>query len=243
MKTKAFIFNFPMMISLVLLMTGSQVTAQTITGSRNPVSETRQLTGFDGVEAGGAFTVYLTQGSEYRVEVVADDNLIDHVETNVARGVLAIRMRPRVNLRRYKTLEVHITAPSFSSLNASGACDIVATNTLQGEELKIRASGASDIKMDLKVAYLDVTCSGASDATFSGQAQTIEARFSGASDLKAKTLTCGTLHLRMSGSSDALMSVTEEVSGRLSGSSDLTIVGRPLIDVKTSGSSSVITRN
>ncbi|MFO7977601.1 MAG: head GIN domain-containing protein [Bacteroidales bacterium] len=239
MKTKVLIFNFPMIISLMLMMVGSQVMAQKVTGSRNPVAETRQLTGFDGVKAGGAFNIFLTQGSEYHVEVIADDNLIDLIETTVEGGVLEISMRPRVNLRRYKSLEVHITAPSFSALHASGACDMIATNTLRGDELVIRASGASDIEMDLKVAYLDITCSGASDAILSGQIQTAEARFSGASDLKAKNLECSTLHLKMSGSSDAHVSVTDEVSGSLSGSSDLTVIGRPVIDVRTSGSASV----
>lgn len=239
MKTKAVFF--PMMISLVLLLTSSQIMSQQVSGSRNEASETRQISGFDAVKVGGAFDIYLTQGPDYHVEVIADDNLLEYIETEVEGGVLAIRMRPRTSLRRYKTLEVHITAPEFNSVQVSGACDLFSTNMLQTAEMSISASGASDVKLSLEADFLEVKCSGASDAILSGRAQTIEAQFSGSSDLQGRDLKCSSLNLRMSGSSDARINVEDQVSGSISGSSDLKVIGRPRMDVRTSGASSVST--
>lgn len=240
MKTTVNLFlSAAAMILLMLIIPANAAMAQTITGSKKVTTETRQLPYFDAVNVGGSIKLFITQGDDFHVEVRADDNLIDHILTTVTNGTLEIRTIPRLSLRGYSEMTVMVTAPNFTSIQSGGSSDVTGRGSIRGRSLVLNASGSSDIRMEVDVAYLEVSCSGSSDAILKGQAQHVKARFSGSSDLKARDLNCKFLDLRLSGSSDAYISVEKEVVGSLMGSSDLRIYGQPSVKVRTSGSSSV----
>ena len=52
--------------------------------------ETREVSSFTGLDAGGAFEIYLSQGEAIKVVVEADAKHIDKVKTKVNGGVLEL---------------------------------------------------------------------------------------------------------------------------------------------------------
>lgn len=241
MKTR---FFSPLAASLMVVMLLSYsftAEAQRKRGSRNVVSEVRQLPWFDSVKVSGSIDLVITQGDTFHVEVFADDNLISDVVTTVRDNVLEIGMISGFSFRTYNSLKVNITAPRFTSIQTSGSSDITGNGTLTQEDLRIRSSGASDVRLNVNVKYLEIEFSGASDAILAGQALSVKAKFSGSSDFKARELVCDFLEIELSGASDATLTVENEVAGSLGGASDLRIVGNPKMKVRTSGASSVKT--
>ncbi|MEL6194478.1 MAG: DUF2807 domain-containing protein, partial [Bacteroidota bacterium] len=57
--------------------------SQTVRGNGEVVRQNRNIDGFEAVAVGGAFNVYISQGSDYKVTVEADENLLDHISTEV----------------------------------------------------------------------------------------------------------------------------------------------------------------
>lgn len=235
-------FSFAVaVLSLVLLNLPFDAQSQRVRGSRNVESEMRQVPFFDAVQVGGSIDLYVTQGEEFRIEVVADDNLLQYIETNVNNGVLEVATKSGLSIRGYEEMKVYVTAPRFTSLRAAGSCDVYSTVAIVQDDLKLKASGSSDLKIEMAVRFLEIECNGSSDAILSGKAETVTASFSGSSDLKASNLDTQFLDLQLSGSSDATIQVQQEVTGSLKGSSDLRVIGNPVVKVSTSGSSSVNT--
>jgi hypothetical protein len=239
MKTRPYLFPAGFLALLMLLFSSHALQAQRLSGSRAVAKESRDVTYFDAVRVSSAIDLVITQGEGFHVEVHADDNLLPYIQTSVRDGVLEIGLARGVSLRRYKEMKVYVSAPRFASLQASGSSDITARGDICGDALRIRASGSSDVRLNLDVKHLDIECSGSSDAILSGRAQSIKARLSGSSDMKGFGLQCDFLEVELSGSSDMYISVTSEVAGSLRGSSDLRIKGSPVVKVSTSGSSTV----
>lgn len=226
--------------AMLLLLGNSQLEAQIIRGSKNVVSQARETGYFNAVKVGGAIDLFITQGEAFQLEVRADDNIINHIETRIEDQVLVIGMRKGVNVRNPETMQVHLTAPLLMSIHSSGACDVTVKGVLRQEMLSVTASGASDLRMQVDVKHLELDASGASDVHLSGQAEYAKIKLGGASDMKNFSFTCDFLEVHLSGASDMSVTVNKQVSGKLSGACDLRLRGNALADVSTSGASSVI---
>ncbi|OGO16907.1 MAG: hypothetical protein A2Z14_01960 [Chloroflexi bacterium RBG_16_48_8] len=70
-----------MVIILVLI----SCDIQTIQGSRNIITEARDVGGFNRIELEGMGKVILTQGEEESLTIEADDNLMEYITTEVTR--------------------------------------------------------------------------------------------------------------------------------------------------------------
>lgn len=210
-----------------------------IRGSKNVVIEKRELPYFNSIEVSKSIDVFITIGDVFNVEVKADDNILPYITTEVVDDVLKVGEKPKFSLVSTKSQEVHITMPLLLSIKASGASNVQVLNKIENESLFISASGASDIKLNASLSYLEVRLSGASDVDVEGYAEFVKAEMSGASDMKDYDFSCKYLDVNLSGSSDIKVSVIEKISGNISGSSDIKVNGDPLVDVITSGASSV----
>jgi hypothetical protein len=189
-----------------------------IKGNKIVVREARELPAFLNIDAGGAFDVYLSQGDVQRVEIETDENLLSHVTAEVKGETLYLTAKA---IKKYTELNAYITVPDLEKLMVHGASDLETENKIKLKELTIQASGASDAKLELDVEKLFTDASGASTIILSGKATEHYLNASGASDIKAYDLETERTVVDLSGASTAKVSANEEVTGDVSGSSDL----------------------
>ena len=235
-KTATILF---MTVALIMTM-GACTLFDTIEGSGNIVSEVHNLTGFDGIRAGGASDVQITLGDYWHVELTTDDNLHKYIEIFIEKGALRVKSREMVNLCPTDKVLVRVVMPAVNEIVASGASTIVVESEIAQPDLSVRASGSSDVHLHVNLDRLTVRCSGSSDIHIRGYARHAQVTASGSSDFRGKEFTCDKAQVDLSGSSDMYAIIREEVRGSLSGSSDLHISGSPpVIKVRTSGSSDI----
>lgn len=209
-------------------------------GSGDIISEVRDLKGFSNIEAGSASNVYISFGDQWHVEIEADDNVMDEIETEVRNETLSIGMSGSVRTIGRITFNVYVTLPELNTLKASGAADIIFEDPVKQQKISLKASGASNIKLTVDVDALEIVTSGASDIDIEGFAHYAEVTASGASDIKGARFECVVADVKLSGASDMRAVITEKITGSLSGASDLRIIGNPEVRVSSSGASSVI---
>ncbi|TFH26681.1 MAG: DUF2807 domain-containing protein, partial [Bacteroidia bacterium] len=101
-----------------------------ISGNGDVVEETRDISGFTGVEVSTGIDVYLTQGDGFEVMVEADENLQDVILTELKGDRLVVRT-DHVNIRSAKSKKVHVTLPELSELKISSAGDCVGQTPFQ----------------------------------------------------------------------------------------------------------------
>jgi len=217
---------------------------QTVINDKN--AEVRNVTTFSGIKVSGGINVYLSQGDSYSLAVSAGETRYrDNIITEVKNGILVISYNNdhfRLGSGD-KKLRAYISFKTLESMEASGACDLIITGTLNANSMMIKLSGACDIKGPVIINDLNLNLSGASTVTISGTAQNLNLTASGASDVKNYDLVTQNCVAKLSGASDVRITVNNSISGSASGASTLHYEGNPdKRDVVTSGASSISQR-
>ena len=118
-----------------------------INGNGNVTTETREVGDFTGVRGSAGMDVFLTQGSENKVVIEADENLMDNIEAYVENGVLKITTKKSIG--RSKSQKAHVTYVALESIEASSGSDIKARE-LEVISCKASASSGADIAVNVK---------------------------------------------------------------------------------------------
>jgi len=254
----------------LLLLAGFVVNAQenkSIVYDEN--AQQRKVPSFTAISVSSAIDLYLTQSNKNEVAVSAtNDEIRDHIITEVVGGTLIIRLGDKgtwFSWRKwgnYKT-KAYVSIKDIDALTASGASTVHLVNTIESPKMRIKLSGASDFKGNIKAGVLmyqltgasdykgqitansiDIDGSGASSIELTGNVDDLAVEVSGASDAKLYNLTAKGAILRASGASNIGVTVTEILRANSSGASDINYKGNPNVkESNTSGASSIRRRN
>lgn len=218
--------------------------AQTVINDKNV--EVRNVSSFSAIKVSGGIDVYLSQSNEDAVAVSAsDEKYRDEIKTEVKNGVLNIyfdkssfRFNSRNNLRAY------VSFKTLESIDGSGASDFIINGNLSGNSIKIKLSGACDMKGTVNLTNAEVDLNGASTMKIGGTIQNLKIEASGASDIKNYDLVVDNCIARLSGASDVKITINNSISARASGASTLNYKGSAeRRDISTSGASNISQRN
>lgn len=209
-----------------------------IKGSGNIVTERRSVEAFTKVEAGAAFEVEVTQGSPL-VEVEADDNLQQLIETRVSGDVLKIRFRKNYTIHDGHYL-IRVSMPVIRSLESSGASSIRVMNAIRSEgKLSLSASGAGKITAELDAPEVDLEASGAGNLEVSGRTRYCHADASGGAAIKAGRLLSEKTNAEASGAGNVHVHASVKLDARASGAGNIHYRGGAAVESNTSGAGSV----
>jgi len=199
-------------------------------GNKNVVTQEREVLAFKGIDAGGSLDVFLMKGESFLVKVETDENFQDKVTTEVNNDILKMKSK---GIKNPTKLNAYITLPELIYLKAGGATNVTGESLFETDEMEIIVSGATSVKMDIDVEYLESATSGAADLTLSGKAGVHKVSVSGAGSLKAKSLVSEKATYTVSGAGDAFLNITGELEGTTSGAADVRYIGDPKTTVMT----------
>lgn len=239
MKTKVVLAIFA---GLSLFFSSCEEFGDFITPSGNVTTESRSVTGYNGIDVSHAFKVYVNYSdTEESIEVEANENLHEYIVVNEINGMLTIKFQDRIFVRWGDvTLNVYITTGKLSEFDVSGASEIIMNDSLVGSDIVIDMSGASTFTCDLQVDQIVCDISGASDINLSGSAAYMRLDASGGSTMGDYGLNVDWLDAELSGASDASVTVNERIDLQASGASDLNYRGEGQINsIDLSGASNI----
>lgn len=203
----------------------------------------RSTDDYDGIGVSGWFDVELVDGTEGKLTLKGEENILEHIVTEVKNGKLSIRVEKGYNLKPSSWKDgIHITVPveEISSIAMSGSGDVVGKKTLRATDFQTAMSGSGDIKLDLEVETLSAAMSGSGDMDLSGRANSFEATISGSGDIDAYGLEADNVEATVSGSANINVTAKKMLKARVSGSGDISYRGNPeKVDTKTSGSGDI----
>ena len=158
--------------------------AQTVINDKNV--EVRNVSLFSAIKVSGGIDVYLSQSNEDAVAVSASDiKSRDNIKTEVRNGVLNIYFDNKsFRFNSGRNLRAYVSFKSLESIEGSGASDFIINGTLNENSIKIKLSGACDMKGEVSFDNLQLDLSGASTMKISGHVQNFKLDASGASDIK-----------------------------------------------------------
>lgn len=212
----------------------------------DPNAELRSVPEFRSIKVSGGIEVLLTKGTTQAVAVseTGGDNQ-NSIVTEVKDGVLNIYSNAEFRkINRRKVSKAYISYTLLEEIIASGAVNIQFAETIHQDRLNVTLSGASKIRGSINVLKMGIDLSGASDANLSGFSEELNLKCSGASDFKSYNFVAQSCDARLSGASDAQMTVETYLKVDASGASDFSYKGAPKkTDIKKSGTSDISHKN
>ena len=238
----------PTLVSLCLLTTGAAlaITACTpldreaVRGSGDVVTTAYEVGDFDRIRVGRALEVSIAPGETHRVELIADDNVVEHITVDRRGGTLVLDVDDDVSLRR-ATQRFEIAMPDLERVELHGAAQVELAGFTVPSRLELDLSGASELDgTAIEADVLKLDLSGASEVRLDGTGRTADVHASGASFVELRDLTLVDADVDLSGASKANVTATDRLSADLSGMSRLRYGGDPELGrIETSGGSDV----
>ncbi len=135
---------------------------------------------------------------------------------------------------------VYVTMKEINSLRTTSAGDIIGETPVKTTNLKLSASSAGDIKVEVYAERIDADISSSGDMTLSGKADRLNVSLSSAGDLNAYELEVREADVSASSAGDADINVSEKLTARASSAGDINYRGNPkYIDAHSSSAGGV----
>ena len=215
----------------------SHAQSNKVKGSGPIVTETLDLSNFSSIGLGISANVYLTQGSQQKVEVRGQKNIIDILKIESKDNTLNIGTKKNHSYSTSEKLEVHVTMKDLTKLNLGGSGSIIGeTQFTNLDDVKFNIGGSGSIKLDLQADEIDCNIGGSGSMKLSGQADEIEVNIGGSGSVKAIDLQVKNADVNTAGSGSAMINVSDHISARIAGSGGIKYKGDPKIDKKIVGS-------
>jgi hypothetical protein len=211
-----------------------------VNGDGNIKTESRSAGRFDKVDVSGSVDLYVKQGSEYSVNVEADQNLMEYIEVFSEGNKLVVRSRKGFNLRPSQDIKVYVSSPGFTKFELSGACDIFSQNQItSSNNIEIEMSGSCDGKLDLKTPRVAADLSGACNIEIKGETKELSADGSGSTGFKCFELMAENVSVSISGAGDAEVYASVKLDVDVSGAAGVKYKGNASVSQKVTGAGSV----
>lgn len=186
---------------------------------------------FSEIEVHGAFQVTVRQGDGYKVEAAGRPNDLADVRLDVQGSRLVVRNRNNNGILSALRLKngpvlVQVTLPRLRHLQVSGACQ-ADVRGFRDEDLRLEASSASIVRLDVNVPRLDLDLSSASQTTVHGSANELTIDGSSASQVEAAGLRANRVSIDLSSGSQAKVYAVEALNVDLSSGSLARYSGSP----------------
>lgn len=234
MKKLSFLFSIALMIFFS--------SCEKVVGEGALVNETRTTGSFSGIESELSANVAYVQGNDYKVELTAQQNILNVLETPVVNNKLVVRFKNNVRVKSHEQITIKVTSPSISSIGLSGSGNVNVLSPLSANEFSFRLSGSGNIALpSVTCLHLGANISGTGNISIAGgTSETENLKISGSGNIDSRNVVVKSVTCTTSGSGSMKVTVSENLNVTISGSGSVYYWGTPVVNTNISGSGKVI---
>lgn len=210
-----------LILTSLLLISGCDLAGKSIPGSGTIKREAREVGDFEKIVFAGAATLAITAGAEQTsCEVQCDDNLLEHVSTEVVGKELRIYLTNAARISPTKGLQIEISVPSLKDIELAGST----TTSITG----------------LKESAFDASLAGSHELKCDGQAETVQFEAAGSCKILAEGLETKSTSIELAGSGSADVQASDKLDVEIAGSGTVRYRGEPAINKSVAGSGKIV---
>jgi hypothetical protein len=213
---------------LLMLSCGNVVNSLTggISGNGNVVSTNRTVSEkFDVIEAKTGITVIIEQSQNVAIEAKTDENLQEHLKTEVVNGVLSIYFDENINTADERT--VYVKVPSLRKISSSSGASVESVSTIKSENLDLKSSSGSEIKLSVNSRNLTCDSSSGSKITANGKSENLRTESSSGSSIELNELEVANAVCKSSSGSSTKVNPLESLDADASSGSSIKYYSTP----------------
>jgi hypothetical protein len=209
-----------------------------INGSGNVTTENRKVEGtYTKVSVSGGLEAYISQGNVAEITIETDDNLQQHIKTEVSGGELKIYTDKSISPS--KATNIRVTLPVIEGITSSGGSTVKGKTAFKSENLALESSSGSTLEVNVSATNISGESSSGSTLTITGTANAIEAEAASGSTLNAAGLTVKTAVADAASGSTLTVNALEKLTAEAASGSSVNYVNTPQslkTDVSSGGS-------
>lgn len=213
-----------------------------IVGEGPMVNENRTVQSFTGIILKIPANLYYTEEASRKLELRAQQNILDEIETAVNGNNLEIRFRHHnTNIGRHDVINIYVSAPEINYLETRGSGNLYATMPMHPSFVKLSVDGSGNVQINQLVANnTEATISGSGNIIInSGSSNNTQTRISGSGYVNIQELESKNVRAEISGSGSIKLYATQNLDAYISGSGSILYKGSPVINSSVSGSGSI----
>lgn len=214
MKLKLFVF---LAISPIWL--NAQVTKKVL-----------DLPEFKSISVNSNYTVYLKQTNKQEVSVEALTEIYDLTDIRVDNGVLLVNVERKPDnstksiwgkiddIKLNPTMKLMISVKNITDLQVNGGGKIISENSIAAPILNLTVAGNGSMDIDIKGDQISAEVSGSGKMIIKGYATNVNALVSGSGSISAFDCALETAKVKISGSGNCDLNVTNTLEAVVMGS-------------------------
>lgn len=231
-----------------------------IEGNGQIVSEARDVSGFDAVVLNGYGTLNVVQGDEEGLTITTDENLMEHITSEVQDGTLVIGLKENtIVLEPSNDLIFDVSVIDLSRLEVNGAGSVEAESLtasqfnlnldgaggmrirgIEADTLNVTVNGAGSIEIeDAAAGNLDIRVNGGGSVRLDGEATSQTLDINGLGTYKAGGLESQTADVTINGGGSVTIWVLEALDVTVNGAGSVNYYGSPEVTQDIDGAGSI----
>ena len=179
-----------------------------IVGSGKPVTKQVPVNPFNEICMKGPMSLKFFASSVSKMEITADDNIVDLISATFQGGVLVLAIQDNVSFSTCSPLEVSISHPNLKAIDLKGSGNIQVLN-LNEDKFTASISGSGNMDLDGTVEHCVLS-------------------LRGSGNFDALPLKSNNLEVALSGSGNIFCTAINSAQVQLSGSGNVKVYGKPI---------------
>ena len=223
---------------LLTLMISCSFAQETKESKGKETSQVRNVTGFTEISVSEGIEVNLSQGDKEFVEVLANDDIINEVLTEMEGNELKIHMKGN-NYRNIHVV-VNVVAIKIEALSASSGSSLNTEKIINSEKLDLDVSSGASMNVWFNASEAKCETSSGASAKFKGEVNNFHAEASSGSTLNASQLKAAIVKADVSSGAGIKVDVSEDLNADASSGGSIEYSGNPKTrDIEKSSGGSV----
>lgn len=239
---KGIVVLFVILAAIFIFSSCYNFSLRCIDGNGKLIEENRFHESFSQVFSAGSFDVLITNDTIYEIQIEAEENLMQYIETEVRGSKLYIEERENRCLRTNYPIVIRIKMPELTGVTLAGSGDIFC-DSVNTEIFDIELLGSGNINTTIWADYVEATLAGSGEILISGEADQTDLVIPGSGNIRALDLVQNECYAEIAGSGNIRVYVLDYLNAKILGSGNIYYKGNPDIDYQILGSGDVIAIN
>jgi hypothetical protein len=206
------------------------------------VTQERSLPVFESIRVETIGKVRLHVAPDYRVVIHTNSNVVDDINLSIFENELHISLTGKH--KKIDRLELDVYAPEYTAIRLDGVADISCRESIVTSFLTVEQDGIGDIHLeDIQVQKVYFKLSEDGNVEVEGITNEIIATHSGVGNLRLFRLFGNTGDLKLSGTGNIEINVSDFLNIDLSGVGDIKYMGSPAMNIRHTGVGKIVKVN
>lgn len=212
-----------------------------VKGNGHVIKEERSVPSFHRIKVEGSMNVFLSQGTEKKAVIEAEDNIAPLIEMiDDQDGRLKVRFRDDANISTRKGVNIYLTTPELDDVALTGSGDIKLVDKFNSkDDMKISLSGSGNLNGTINAPAVKASIAGSGDMNLQGETKAVKVSIAGSGDYVGDGLLSEEAEVKIAGSGDAAVHASVKLDAKIAGSGDVKYKGNPSVSSSVAGSGSV----